>query len=349
MATVLVVCGVCGEVNTTDLLSPVAEITFRREIDRKYHPATIECRGCRRWINFRRFVACPACKVPSDIDLDQTTAQCSRCGVIVNNVPLMSGHTDRNTDKPWGQCEGTVWFEGKAYSVGLLHPGERNPQRPIRPHWIRRVFNPGSEAEYQRSAGEYREYLDRRQDERFQVFWKMHREWASSAKEASARAEWGLVYARYKTTELKALSGKEFEHFIGQLFLRMGFDVRSTPGGSDQGADLVAWKADDLTRVAVQAKRYKAKVGNRAVQELLGGMLFYKCARGSVVTTSTFTKSATDLAAQHPNIELWDFEKLVQLHQSYLTVPPPFAWDEYERVKQSLRSLLSKRSRRKRN
>jgi len=52
----------------------------------------------------------------------------------------------------------------------------------------------------------------------------------------------------------------------------------------------------DERRVAVQLKRYTAPVGNAAVQQALAGMIHYKAKEAWVIPTTTFTKSARQLA-----------------------------------------------------
>ena len=48
-----------------------------------------------------------------------------------------------------------------------------------------------------------------------------------------------------------------------------GWTVADTPASGDFGADLIAEK--DGKRIAIQAKRYSKPVGNKAVNEALGG------------------------------------------------------------------------------
>jgi restriction system protein len=70
-----------------------------------------------------------------------------------------------------------------------------------------------------------------------------------------------------------------------------------------QGADIIASKGE--RRVIIQAKRYSGAVGNKAVQEVVGAILFYGGTEGCVVTNSTFTPAARALA-QKNNIRLID-------------------------------------------
>lgn len=73
------------------------------------------------------------------------------------------------------------------------------------------------------------------------------------------------------------------------------------------GADVIAYK--DNIKYVIQAKFYSSPVGNKAVQEVVASIGMYKADEGIVVTNSTFTSSALELA-QANNIELVDGEKI---------------------------------------
>lgn len=115
-----------------------------------------------------------------------------------------------------------------------------------------------------------------------------------------------------KTIDTDKMSGREFEVFLSNIFIELKCDVQLTPESNDQGADLIITDIFDK-RIAVQAKRYTGNVGNGAIQELLGGMLFYNCEEGIVVTTSDFTDQAYSLAAKNSKIHLWNGVKLQAL------------------------------------
>ena len=110
--------------------------------------------------------------------------------------------------------------------------------------------------------------------------------------------------------EVRSLSGTEFETYVAQVLKQNGWQVSGTPTTGDQGADLIASKAD--RKVVIQAKRYVGSVGNRAVQEVVGAVSFYGGTEGCVVTNSTFTPSARALA-QKNNIRLIDGASLDEL------------------------------------
>jgi restriction system protein len=83
----------------------------------------------------------------------------------------------------------------------------------------------------------------------------------------------------------------DFEVYLTRLLKKLGFeDVTGTSATGDQGADLLAKK--DGRKIAIQAKRYKGRVGNEAVQEVVGALKFYKADEGWVITSGRFTQSA---------------------------------------------------------
>ncbi len=108
-----------------------------------------------------------------------------------------------------------------------------------------------------------------------------------------------------KTTlsDIDIMSGIEFETFISKLFKKLGFETEITKASGDQGIDVLATKNDTI--IAIQTKCYNGVVGNHAIMEAVGGMKFYNANKCMVITNSTFTKSAKDLAKAN-NVELWD-------------------------------------------
>ena len=103
------------------------------------------------------------------------------------------------------------------------------------------------------------------------------------------------------------LTGYEFEGYLKGLFNLLGYTVLETPLSGDQGADLIISK--DGEKTVVQAKKYNKKVSNKAIQEIVAAKSHYKANKTIVVTNSSFTKSAIDLALSN-NVELWDGLKL---------------------------------------
>jgi restriction system protein len=95
--------------------------------------------------------------------------------------------------------------------------------------------------------------------------------------------------------EINYMSGAEFEKFMTDLFRPRGYAVEETPASGDQGVDLILPDYDGK-RVAVQLKRWSGPVGNAVVGATFGGMAHYRAEEGRIITTSTFTPKARELA-----------------------------------------------------
>src|SRR5690348_11541478 len=65
--------------------------------------------------------------------------------------------------------------------------------------------------------------------------------------------------------EIDRMSGHTFEDYLSTLFKRLGYHVELTSRHGDYGADLVVTKGK--RRTAVQAKRWRKRIGVKAVQE----------------------------------------------------------------------------------
>jgi hypothetical protein len=185
------------------------------------------------------------------------------------------------------------------------------------------------EEERQRRAEEERQRQERERQRRAEE------ERQRQEEERRAREDWIAIHKRLQFDQLDHLTGPEFEQRLAILFRHQGYCVELTKGSGDQGADLLL--SNGNIRIAVQAKRYTARVGNGAIQELLGGMLFYNCSQGIVVTTSDFTRSAKELAAKANGVEIWGRSALrAHFIRAFPYDPPVFSWDAYWRLKASL-------------
>lgn len=106
------------------------------------------------------------------------------------------------------------------------------------------------------------------------------------------------------------MTGKVFDDYILAHFEHLGYLGHLASRGEDHGADLILKKAGQ--RVVVLAKRWKNSLGADAIERIIGAVKYYDADKGIVVTNSTFTESARELA--DPNgIELWSRSKLIEL------------------------------------
>jgi restriction system protein len=120
---------------------------------------------------------------------------------------------------------------------------------------------------------------------------------------------------RFRSTQsladIRSLSWKQFESFVGDLFRQEGYFVVKTPEGPDNGVDLVLRKGGEKTYV--QCKHWKTnQVGVEKVRELLGSMTAGGAQNGILVATGQFTTPARQFASEC-GIKLIDGEGLAEL------------------------------------
>lgn len=121
--------------------------------------------------------------------------------------------------------------------------------------------------------------------------------------------KWQNFHKIINFSSIDKLSGYEFEKMIEKYLIKKGYkNVKRTPHSGDQGID-VLFEDEFGHLVGIQAKRLSQPVGNSAIQELLGGMLYYGCKKGIVITTSSYSKSAIKLSQKDSRITLWDREE----------------------------------------
>ncbi|AJG91178.1 restriction endonuclease (plasmid) [Bacillus tropicus] len=114
------------------------------------------------------------------------------------------------------------------------------------------------------------------------------------------------------------MDGYQFEEFVAKLFVEMGYKAEVTNSSGDYGIDVIA-KRKGLS-IGIQAKRYSDKVPNKAVQEVIAGISYYKLDQGLVITNNYFTRQAQN-QAKGTNVLLWDRDMLQQkLHELYRNI-----------------------------
>ena len=97
-----------------------------------------------------------------------------------------------------------------------------------------------------------------------------------------------------KTINESYKKGVKFENHCKEILKQNGWEVKETPNTGDQGVDLIA-SINDL-RICIQCKDHEKAIGNKAVQEISAGKLFWKGTHAILVSKSGFTKSAHQLA-----------------------------------------------------
>ncbi len=104
------------------------------------------------------------------------------------------------------------------------------------------------------------------------------------------------------------MTGIEFENFMADLFLRMGYKVEITQATGDHGIDLFLKHGSEA--IAVQCKRWSQPVGEPIIRDFYGALLNSGVPNGLIVTTTTFTPQARSFKQGKP-IDLIDIDRLV--------------------------------------
>lgn len=103
-----------------------------------------------------------------------------------------------------------------------------------------------------------------------------------------------LVRVARSNAPIDSMGWLEFEYYVAEWLTKRGYtNVRLTEH-YDLGVDIVA-KKDGVTW-GVQVKHYSNLVGIEAVRQVVVALKKYKCDRAMVVTNSTYSRPAIELA-----------------------------------------------------
>jgi restriction endonuclease Mrr len=182
----------------------------------------------------------------------------------------------------------------------------RNVPYPPTPSESNALIRERNEAE----AAE-KKYANWKQQNRTDEEYQAQREIDDAKFAETCRANSGSTNAmdRKRPSEI---NGVAFELQLKEAFEAMGYQVEMTPKSGDQGVDLLLISSGNpKKKIAIQAKRYAAPVGNAAVQEVYAGRAFYSASLAAVVTNATFTEHAKRLA-KRLRVRLIDGSELTQ-------------------------------------
>lgn len=113
------------------------------------------------------------------------------------------------------------------------------------------------------------------------------------------------------------LPPRKFEETIADLLSDMGLKVELTPQSGDDGRDILAYMDSPLGKflTLVECKRYREdrKVGIELVKQLWATLKDHQANRAMMVTTSSFTKGATDFQKKYEwDLQLRDYSHIVE-------------------------------------
>nr|UWH96906.1 MAG: Restriction endonuclease [Bacteriophage sp.] len=118
----------------------------------------------------------------------------------------------------------------------------------------------------------------------------------------------------YTINQLDSMEGHQFEYACANILRANGYkNVKVTQGSGDFGVDILAEKGG--IKYAIQCKCYSHKLDNTPIQEVIGGLAYYNCTKGAVMTNQYFTEPAKKLAEIN-DVELWDRDVLLTMTQN---------------------------------
>jgi restriction system protein len=124
---------------------------------------------------------------------------------------------------------------------------------------------------------------------------------------------------------VKACSPKFFEQLVVELLVKMGYGgsqrdaARAVGQSGDGGIDgIIDEDRLGLDTIYIQAKRWEGPVGRPEIQKFAGALMGKKANKGIFITTSNFTKDATEYVASiNSKIILIDGNRLADLMIDY--------------------------------
>lgn len=122
---------------------------------------------------------------------------------------------------------------------------------------------------------------------------------------------------RMEPNGLYELDPRKFEEIVADLMADMGYDVELTPRSNDGGKDILASKETEHGKMLclVEAKRYNIDnpVEISLVRELYGTLCDFNATSAMLVTTSRFTRGASEFQKRNQyRLSLKDYGSVVQ-------------------------------------
>lgn len=126
--------------------------------------------------------------------------------------------------------------------------------------------------------------------------------------------------AEQLTAILQQMDPYEFEHFVADIWERMGWETEVSSASADKGVDIIVRKSRPYDQlVLIQAKRYgpNSTVGSPDVQQYASLRQQYDGVdKVLIVTTNGYSRQAREIA-EDLNVKLIDGDGLVELIEEY--------------------------------
>lgn len=108
------------------------------------------------------------------------------------------------------------------------------------------------------------------------------------------------------------MDGLDFERYVMVVLRKQGYSNIKPTEKYDYGVDIIAQK--DGIKWGIQAKRYSGLVKASAVRQVVTGLSVYGCDRAMVITNSTFSKVAVQLAQSNNCVlvDSWILSRMIR-------------------------------------
>jgi Restriction endonuclease len=114
----------------------------------------------------------------------------------------------------------------------------------------------------------------------------------------------------------ESIAPAEFEELLVERFEANGFKINREVKSHDFGIDLVARSPIDQSTIVMEAKKFnrQSRVSLRDVMALLGAAAFFKASTAVLITSSSFTRAALEMAAEskNPKLRLLTMDEILQ-------------------------------------
>ena len=136
-----------------------------------------------------------------------------------------------------------------------------------------------------------------------------------------------MAYLKKRPDAMRDLRPRQFEELIAEILASFGWQVQLTPATRDGGYDMFAISRDDRADVEtswiIECKKYapERKVGIDVVRALYGVKIKLEVANMMLATTSHFTSGVQQLKASQYDLELKDYEGMLEWINEYRPNP----------------------------
>ena len=135
-----------------------------------------------------------------------------------------------------------------------------------------------------------------------------------------------LAYLKKNPKKIYKIGSRQFEELIAEILAGFGWDVKLTPKSKDGGYDLFAINKTVgglETSWLIECKRYREDrpVGIDIARSLYGVKYDLKVANALLATTSHFTKGVQEFKASRYDLQLADYEGILEWINTYQPHP----------------------------